>query len=126
MELRRQRLGQRPVRIQVRRGPDVGQQLHPRPKEPGVEGSVVTVLDSLRMLAEKVEVEAEVEDAEIVLVVPGSEQIGAEPRAAPDHLPELDPRVDRLEEDQVGHLGHVDARIEHVHGDRDVRRLVLP
>ena len=57
---------------------------------------------------------------------PGPNRIGAEPRAAPDHLPELDPRVDRLEEDQVGHLGHVDARIEHVHGDRDVRRLVLP
>ena len=78
------------------------------------------------MLAEKVEVEAEVEDAEVVLVVPGSEQFGAQPRAAPDHLPELDPRVDRLEEDQVGHLGHVDAGIQHVHGDRDVWRLVLP
>ena len=33
-------------------------------------------------------------------------------------LPELDARVDRLEEDQVGHLGHVDAGIEHVHGER--------
>ena len=126
MEFRRQRPGQRRLRVQVRRGLDAGQQPHPRPKEPGAEGNAATVLDPLRMLAEKVEVEAEVEDAEVVLVVPGSEQIGAQARAAPDHLPELDPRVDRLEEDQVGDLGHVDAGIEHVHRDRDVRRLVLP
>ena len=32
-------------------------------------------------------------------------------------------RVDRLEEDQVRHLGHVDAGVEHVYRDRDVRRL---
>ena len=60
-----------------------------------------------------------------MLVVPGSEQIGAQARAAADHLPELDPRVDRLEEDQIGDLRYVDAGIEHVHGDCDVRRLIL-
>ncbi len=59
-------------------------------------------------------------------MVPGSEQTGAQARASPEHLPELDPRVDRLEEDQVGHLGHVDAGVEHVDRDRDVRRLVPP
>ena len=43
----------------------------------------------LRLLAEEVEVEAEIEDAEVVLVVPGPEQIGAQARAAPDHLQNL-------------------------------------
>ena len=56
---------------------------------------------------------------------PGSEQISAQARAPPDHLPELDPRVDRLEEDEVGDLGHVDAGVEHVHGDGNVRWLIL-
>ena len=112
--------------VQVRRRLDVGQQLHPRPKEPGAEGNAATDLDPLRMLAKKVEVETAVEDAEVLLVIPWSEQIGAQSRAAPDHLPELDPRVDRLKEDQVGHRWHVDAGIEHVHGDCDVRRFVLP
>ena len=112
--------------VQIRRRLDAGQQPHPRPEEPGAERNAATGLDALRLLAEEVEVEAEVEDAEVVLVLPGSEQVGAQARAAPDHLPELDPRVDRLEENQVGHLGHVDAGIEHVHGDRDVRRSVLP
>ena len=94
-------------------------------KSAGAEGNVATDLDPLRLLAEEVEVEAEVEDSEVLLVVPGSEQIVAQSRAAPDHLPELDARVDRLEEDQVRNLGNVDAGIEHIDRDRDVGRLVL-
>ena len=59
------------------------------------------------------------------LVVGRTEQIRTESRAAADHLPELDLRVDRLEEDQVRYLGNVDAGVEHVHRDGDVRRRVL-
>ena len=101
------------------------QQLHPGAEEPGAERNAAAGLDAVGVLAEEVEVEAEVEDAEVLLVVVRPEQLRAQARAAPDHLPELDLRVDRLEEDQVRHLGHVDAGVEHVHRDRDVRRLVL-
>src|SRR5439155_19910482 len=41
-----------------------------------------------------------------------------------DHLPELRLRVDRLEEDEIHDIGNVDAGIEHVNGDRDVRALL--
>ncbi len=74
---------------------------------------------------EKVEVAAEVEHAEILLVRARAEQPRAQAGAPADHLPELDLRVHRLEEHQVGHLGHVDAGVEHVHRDGDVRLLVL-
>ena len=79
----------------------------------------------LGVLAEKFEVLAVVEDAEELLVLAGAEEIGAKPRAAADHLPKLRLRPDQLEEHEVDDLRHVDAGIEHVDGDRDVRRLVL-
>ncbi len=44
--------------------------------------------------------------------------------AAPDHLPELDLAEDRFGEDQVPNAGHVDAGIEHVHGDRHARKVL--
>jgi hypothetical protein len=56
---------------------------------------------------------------------PGPEEIRAEPRSAPEHLPELGLRADQLEEDEVHHLRDVDAGVEHVDRDGDVRRLVL-
>ena len=59
------------------------------------------------------------------LVVAGPEQVGAQAGAAADHLPELGLRADQLEEHEVDALGHVDAGVEHVDRDRDVRRLVL-
>ena len=80
------------------------------------------LLNALWILAEEVEIEAEVEDAEVLFAVVRTEQIRTESRAASDHLPELDLRVDRLEEDQVHDLGNVDAGVEHVHRDGDVRR----
>ena len=60
-----------------------------------------------------------------VLWVARPEQALAEPGAAPEHLPELGLRPHQLEEHQIDHLGHVDAGVEHVHGDGDVGRLVL-
>ena len=80
--------------------------------------------DAVRVFLEKGEVETEVEDAEIFLVLVGAEQIGAEACASSNHLPELDPGVDRLKEDRVNDLRHVDS-VEHVHRDRDVRGLVF-
>ena len=76
------------------------------------------------VLAEVLEVLAEVEDVEDRLVVAGPEQVRAQAGAAADHLPELGLRADQLEEHEVDDLGHVDAGVEHVDRDGDVRRLV--
>ena len=82
-------------------------------------------LGTRQVLAEVLEVAAEVEDEEVLLVLARPEQVWAEPGAAADHLPELGLRADHLEEDQVDDLGHVDAGVQHVDADGDVRRLVL-
>ena len=41
--------------------------------------------------------------------------------APPDHLLQLDARVHRPHKDQVDHLGHVDAGLDHVDGHGDAR-----
>ena len=76
-----------------------------------------------RVLIEELEVLAEVEDQEVLLVLSRTEQVRAQPRAAADHLPELGLRADDLEEDEVDHLRHVDAGVEHVDRYGDVRGL---
>ena len=123
-----QRVGERrveePVRVALGGLAHPVEQLHARAEQQRPERRGVARRPPLRLLAEEVEVEAEVEDAEVRLVVARPEHVRAQPRAAPDHLPELDARVDRLEEHEVQHLGHVDAGVEHVDRDRDVRRLV--
>ena len=58
-------------------------------------------------------------------MLPGRKQVRAQPRATPHHLPELGLGAHQLEEDQVDDLRDVDAGVEHVHRDGDVRRLVL-
>ena len=73
------------------------------------------------VLPEVLHVAAEVEDAEPGLVDPVSVDVRAQPGTATDHLPELGLGEDLLEQHQVQHLGHVDAGVEHVHADRDVR-----
>ena len=73
------------------------------------------------VLVEELEVAAVVEDQELGLVVAGAEQIGTKAGAATQHLPELRLRPDHLEEHQVDHVGHVDAGVQHVDGDRNVR-----
>ena len=83
-------------------------------------------LDGLVTLVEELEVLPVVEDQEVRLVLAGSEQVLAEPGAAADHLPELDVGVDRLGEDEVDDLGHVDAGVEHVHRDGDGQSGLLP
>ena len=60
-----------------------------------------------------------VEDQEVGLVLAGAEEVVAEPGAPADHLPELHVGVDRLGEDEVDDLGHVDAGVEHVDRDGD-------
>ena len=76
------------------------------------------------LLVEEPEVLPVVEDEELGLVLGGPEEIFAQARAATDHLPELHIRLHRLGEDQVHHLGHVDAGVEHVDRDGDGQLVV--
>ena len=45
--------------------------------------------------------------------------------AAADHLPELDAGLHRLHEHEVHDFGHVNAGVEHVHGDGDAGFVLL-
>ena len=74
---------------------------------------------------EEIKVEAEIEYPEVLLVLSGPEQVRTETCSPTDHLPELDLRVDRFEEDQIRYLVYVDTRIEHIHRDGNVRHCVL-
>ena len=100
-------------------------QIEPRREQPLGQRFRGARLLQLRVGAEELEVLAVVEDVEELLVLARAEQVRAEPRAAADHLPELGLRAHQLEEDEVHDLGHVDAGVEHVDRDGDVRRLVL-
>src|SRR5262249_30993156 len=76
-----------------------------------------------QLLVKKLKVLAIVEQVEELLVVAGTEQVGAQSGAAPHHLPELRFRPNQLKEDEVDNFRDVNARIEHVHGNGDMRRL---
>ena len=55
---------------------------------------------------------------------PWPKQVSAQPRAAAEHLPEFGFRPHDFEKDEVDDLRHINAGVEHVDRDRDVRRLV--
>ncbi len=98
-------------------------QLQPRLEQPLAQRLARRALGRLRVLAEELQVLAVVEDVEELACPARAEQVRAQPRAAPEHLPELGLRAHQLEEDQVHDLRDVDAGVEHVHRDGDVRRL---
>ena len=58
-------------------------------EEPLGQRLLERALGAGQVLAEVLEVAAEVEDEEVLLVLAGPEQVGAQPGAAADHLPEL-------------------------------------
>ncbi len=86
-----------------------------RPSVPSTPGTFWLVLKVL----------AEVEHGERGLVLARAEQVLAQPRATSGHLPELRLRPHELEEHEVHDLGHVDGRVKHVDGDRNMRRRFL-
>lgn len=69
---------------------------------------------------EKIEIEAKVKDPEILLILTGAKEIGAETGASTNHLPELDFGVNRLKENEVYDFRHINASVHHVHGNSDV------
>jgi hypothetical protein len=92
-----------------------GNQFQARGKQPLAEGCGQSALCGWNVLAEVFEVLAVVEDKEKFLVLARFEQVRAQSRAAPEHLPELVLRAHELEEKQVHNLRDVDAGVEHIH-----------
>ena len=78
MECRGQSARECRIRVQIGRRLDMGQQLHPGTEEAGAERDDTASLKTLWILAEEVEIEAEVEDAEVLLVVARTEQLRTE------------------------------------------------
>ena len=74
---------------------DFADKLDARGEQPLGERFRAGALGHVRVLVEELEVLAEVEDVEELLVLARPEQVRAEPRAAADHLPELGLRPHR-------------------------------
>ena len=74
MEFRDQGGRDRRIRVQVGRRLDMGQQLNPGAEEAGTERHDAASLNALWLLAEEVEIEAEIEDAKVLLAVVRTKQ----------------------------------------------------
>ena len=70
---------------------------------------------------EEFKVSAEIKDIELVFVFPVN-KAGAEPGPAADHLPELGLAHDLFKEYEVQHFRHVDAGIQHIYGNSNLRQ----
>ena len=116
--LRRMAVGRHQLPVQF------ADQLQPRIEQSFAERFAERALAGRNVLAEVLQVLAEVEDVEEGLVLARPEQVQAEARTPTEHLPELGFRTHQLEKDQIHDLGDVDSGIEHVHRDGDMRRLV--
>ena len=73
--------------------------------------------------AEILEVAAIVKDQEIFLVLTVAEHVGAKASAASYHLIELDFGVNLLKENEIEHFGHINAGVEHIDANSDLRHL---
>ena len=73
--------------------------------------------------AKELKVAAEVKNIELVLVLT-IQQPRTQTGAAPDHLPELRLAHDLFEEHQIQHLRHVNAGVQHIHGNGDLRQFL--
>ncbi len=75
-------------------------------------------LDGLAFLgigAKVFEVSAPVEDVEFLFILAHAEYVGTEAGSATYHLHKLDTRAHTFEENEVKHVGHVDAGVEHIY-----------
>ena len=90
----------------------------------------VRALVAVGFLTEKLKVAAVVEDQKTpfarIFAVDGihAGKGWAEPRTTADHLPELRFAAHFFEKHQIHTLRHIDARVHHIHRDRNKRRLV--
>jgi len=72
--------------------------------------------------AKELKVAAEVKNIELVLILT-IHQPRTQTGATPNHLPELRFAHDLFKEHQIQHLRHVDAGVQHIHGNGDLRQL---
>ena len=72
--------------------------------------------------AKELKVAAEVKNIELVLILT-IHQPRTQTGATPNHLPELRFAHDLFKEHQIQHLRHVDAGVQHTHGNGDLRQL---
>ena len=70
--------------------------------------------------AKELKVAAEVENIELVLILT-IQQPRTQTGAASNHLPELRFAHDLFKEHQIQHLRHVNAGVQHIHGNSDLR-----
>ena len=75
------------------------------------------------MHTEEFKVSAEIKDIKLTLVFP-VDKTRTQPGSAADHLPELGLAHDLLEKDQVQDLRHIDAGIQHIYGNGNLRQLL--
>src|SRR5437879_3711528 len=66
-----------------------------------------------------------IEYKKFALVPAQSKEVWAQPCPSTDHLPELDLRINRFCQNQVYDLRHINARIEHVNGNRDCKLWIV-
>jgi len=116
--LRRLRTGNRPF-VQL------GNHLQPRPEQPGAEWHRSFACIGRQFLVEELQILAIVKDVEELFILTRPIQVFAQAGAPANHLPELGLGADDLEEHQIDHLRHINAGVEHVHRDGDVRHAVL-
>ena len=73
--------------------------------------------------AEEFEISTEVENIEILLIRTVQQAL-TQPCPPADHLPEFRFAHHLLEKHQVQHFRHINSRIQHVHGNRNLRQLL--
>jgi len=73
--------------------------------------------------AKELKVAAEVENIELVLILT-IQQPRTQTGATPNHLPEFCLAHDLFEEHQIQHFRHVNAGVQHIHGNSDLRHFL--
>ena len=71
--------------------------------------------------AEKLKVSAEIKDVKFIFV-PAIQQGRAKSRATPNHLPEFCFAHNLLKEHKVQHFRHINARVQHIYRNRNLRQ----
>ena len=81
----------------------------------------VSPVNPLGILTEEFKISQIVKNVKTRLILTGPEQIFAKPGAPADHLPKLRPGTHLLEEHQIHNFRHINARIQHIHGNSNLR-----
>ncbi len=98
--------------------------LQTQPEQTGRERLRYRASASILVYLEIIEIVPVIDDQEVGLLF-AALGIGPGAGAATEHLPELHLAEDRLGEDEIAQGRHVDAGVEHVHGNGDPREVLV-